>query len=117
MAMNGRSKHLLSNAALPAACKRPRADTHHMPNYRMPTCVDAKARGKKRRPTTKGERNCGSFRDRTLTWFRLGEDLESETGAYETFSPPEARTLRTTKILIAVSTAAGLLISLAWIAS
>lgn len=144
--MNGRSKHLLSNDALPQGvwerpsgqvekrkfrlptcvadtrCDRvPRARSHHMPSYRMPTCVQpaGPAEGKrKRRSTTRALAESGraTFRDNTLGWFKLGDALEDQTGAYE-LEPPEQVSSRTTRILVGVSSAAGLLIAVAWLLS
>jgi len=89
-----------------------------MPNYRLPTCVDAARGKKKRRARTKAnvesDGPCQSFRDRTLTWFRLGEELEDKTGEY-VLPAPEQASSRATQIWIAVTAAAGLLIVLAYV--
>lgn len=114
--MNKRSKYLLSNAALPKQCRVPRASTHHMPDYRMPTCVGAGTRGKNPRPRSRTDHGCASFRDPTLSWFRRGDDLADATGTYELESP-ETKSRRATRILITVSTAAGLLVGLAYLVS
>jgi len=113
MGSNSRSKYLLSDAALPTECRLPRAATHHMPNFRMPTCVEGSARRKLRAQTN---HNNASFRDPTLSWFRRGDALADATGTYELDSP-ETSSRRTTRILIAVSTAAGLLVTLAYLVS
>ena len=114
-------KHLLSNAALPNICLAPCADSHQMPRPRMPTCVDA-ARGKtpkrpaRTRPSADREARqpSESFKDRTLTWFRVGEQLEDASGMYELQVPEETAT-RTTRVLMAVVTGSALLIALAYV--
>lgn len=124
--MSSRSKFLLSDAAKPKVGV-PRAATHHQREYRLPTCVDRAARGKGiHRAKTKilaNTRNragtgqpCASFRDRTLTWFKLGEELEDTTAPYE-LADVEVTASRKRRLLIGGAAGGAFLFALAltWI--
>jgi hypothetical protein len=83
-----RSSWLLSSDALPHV-EIPVSPMRSLPHFRLPSCIGRSARavpppppGNKRnaRPGTDGNAS-SRFRDRTLAWFNIGEQMEREAEA------------------------------------